>query len=48
MKVSRYMKLLKIARYAPITVLAISFLLSGQEFGTTGVRIPKGEDPSVL
>lgn len=48
MKVSRYIKLLKIAKYAPATVLAISILLSRYEFGTTGIRIPKGEDPSIL
>ncbi|MEM4867153.1 MAG: hypothetical protein QXZ60_05800 [Sulfolobales archaeon] len=48
MKVARYMKLLKIAKYAPIAVLAVSLLLSSGEIGATGERIPKGEDPSVF
>ncbi|MCX8185249.1 MAG: hypothetical protein RMI56_01575 [Sulfolobales archaeon] len=48
MKTSRYLKLLKMARYTPIVVLAISTILNGSGIGTTGVRIPKGEDPSVL
>ncbi|MEM1917877.1 MAG: hypothetical protein QXT76_04785 [Sulfolobales archaeon] len=48
MKVSRYVKLLKIARYAPIAVLAISLLLSRGDVGTTGDRIPPGKDPSVV
>ncbi|MEM2288960.1 MAG: hypothetical protein QW271_06440 [Sulfolobales archaeon] len=48
MKVSRYVKLIKIARYAPIAVLAISLLLSSGDIGTTGDRIPQGEDPSVF
>ncbi|MEM2055557.1 MAG: hypothetical protein QXY48_04360 [Sulfolobales archaeon] len=48
MKVSRYVKLLKIAKYAPIAVLAISLLLSRGDVGTAGDRIPKGEDPSVV
>ncbi|MEM2007292.1 MAG: hypothetical protein QXI94_07240 [Sulfolobales archaeon] len=48
MKVGGYVKLLKLAKYAPIAVLAISLLLSRGDVGTTGDRIPKGEDPSVF
>ncbi|MCX8208562.1 MAG: hypothetical protein N3G79_02815 [Sulfolobales archaeon] len=47
MKISRYLKLLKIARYAPVIALAVSAVLSS-EIGTTGERIPKGEDPSIF
>jgi len=48
MKVSRYVKLIKIARYAPIAVLAISLLLSSGDVGIAGDRIPPGKDPSVV
>lgn len=48
MKVNRYIKLLKLAKYTPITVLAISILLSRNLIGTTGVKIPPGEDPSIF
>lgn len=48
MKVNRYIKLLKLAKYTPVAVLAISALLSRNLVGTTGVKIPPGEDPSIL
>ncbi|MCS7098850.1 MAG: hypothetical protein RMH84_01015 [Sulfolobales archaeon] len=48
MKTSKYLKLLKIARYAPVVALAVSVVLGGSEIGTAGYRIPKGEDPSIL
>ncbi len=48
MKVKNYIRLLKIAKYAPLAVLAVSLALRGGGVGTTGTRIPKGEDPSVF
>jgi hypothetical protein len=45
-KVGRYLKLVKVARYAPLAILATSIVL--RELLPTGDAIPKGEDDSVL
>lgn len=45
-KVSTYLKLVKVARYAPLAVLAATLVL--REVLPTGDRIPKGEDDSAL
>jgi len=45
-KVSTYLKLAKVARYAPLAMLAATVVL--RELLPTGERIPKGEDESVF
>lgn len=48
MKVKNYIRLLKIVKYAPLAILAVSLALRGGGVEATGTRIPPGEDPSVL
>lgn len=48
MKVKSYVRLIKILRYAPLAILAVSLLLRGADVEVTGDRIPKGEDPSIF
>ncbi len=45
-KVERYLKLVKVARYAPLAILATTIVLS--EVLPTGEAIPKGKDDSVF
>jgi hypothetical protein len=45
-RVNRYLKLVKVARYAPLAILATGIILS--ELLPTGDAIPKGKDDSVL
>jgi hypothetical protein len=45
-KVDRYLKLVKVARYAPLAILATGIVLS--ELLPTGEAIPKGKDDSAL
>ena len=45
-KVDRYLKLVKVARYAPLAILATGIVLS--ELLPTGDAFPKGKDDSAL
>jgi len=45
-KVDTYLKLVKVARYAPLAVLAATVVL--REFLPTGDAFPKGKDDSAL
>ena len=45
-KVDRYLKLVKVARYAPLAILATTIVL--REILPTGEAIPKGKDDSVF
>jgi len=45
-KVDTYLKLVKVARYAPLAVLAATVVL--RELLPTGDAIPKGKDDSAL
>lgn len=48
MKVDTYLKLIKIARYAPLIALVAALLLNEGKVGTLGERIPKGKDDSLF
>jgi hypothetical protein len=48
MKVKNHVRLLKVARYAPLAILAVSLILKSRNISATGVMIPPGEDPSVF
>ena len=45
-KADKYLKLVKVARYAPLAILATGIVLS--ELLPTGDAFPKGKDDSVL
>lgn len=48
MKVKSCIRLMKILRYAPLALLAVSLILKNGDIEVTGDKIPPGKDPSIL